>query len=403
MSKFKTMAKQFYKDWYSGGPYEIIQGTRSGFDDLDYATEGFRPGELIMVASRPAMGKTSFALNMVDNISVRGDGSALYLTNDCSEQVIADRLIQIHAGVSGINYRKFEFYDEEEMALDSEKKALTHAKVDIRNITGVSVSCLEDIVRNNYLKHPLDLLVVDNYKILKEADNSADQFIFSELKRIAEKNNVPVIILCPLSRAVEEREDYHPTIADVEIKDAVTLSDFVLFLYRENYYKPTEDTSVPMEIDIVKTPRGRRVTVVLKTYTDCFTMVDYSGVKHLEMCKKYEDNHFNYIFDRWQEILSSLESKLAKEEYSIYINPLELQTISDKPIVLTVIVPEEADINLYEDKYKTLLLQAIHDVSDLSCKDIYFVTQSEIDEYYEECEIMDNSWGKEQGDDCKGY
>ena len=64
MGKFKKLAKQFYKEWYSGGPYETVQGTRTGFRDLDPVTGGLRPGELIMVASRPAMGKTSFVLNI---------------------------------------------------------------------------------------------------------------------------------------------------------------------------------------------------------------------------------------------------------------------------------------------------------------------------------------------------
>lgn len=393
MSEFKKMAKKFYKDWYTGGPYEVVQGTRSGFSDLDYITGGFRSGELIMVASRPVMGKTSFVLNMVDNISVRRNGRTLYLTNDCSEQVISNRVIQIHAGVSGICFSKFEFYDEEEMALNAEEHSLTNANIDIRNITGVATSELEDIVRSRSQGHPLDLLVIDDFKTLKEADNCSDYFVFTELKRLAKKYHVPVIILCPLSRNIEKREDHHPIIADVEIKDAIRISDFVFFLYRENYYEPTEEATVPMEISIVKNPRGVRGVVALKTYRDCFTMSDYPGDKLLDMRKKFEDKCFCNIFDQWQDIISSVEFSLAnRKEYNDYIKPLELQTVGGKPMTLTVIIPEEVSEKLYEDKYKGVLIKAVQDVSDQKCEDIFFVTQSEMEDYYAECEKRDRGW-----------
>lgn len=393
MGKFKKLAKQFYKEWYSGGPYETVQGTRTGFRDLDPVTGGLRPGELIMVASRPAMGKTSFVLNMVDNISVRNNGRSLYLTNDCPERMIADRLIQIHAGVTGICFRKFEFYDEEEMALDAEKQALTHAKVDIKNIIGVPITQIDGVVKESYQKHPLDLVVIDNFKMLKEADNSSDQVIFRELKRLAEYYKVPVIVQCPLSRGLEKREDRHPIMADVEIKDAIKLSDFVFFLYRENYYVPTEETTVPLEIDIVKNPRGSRGTVILKAYRDCFAMADYPGDKLLDMRRKFEGNHFCHIFDRWDEVIGSLEFSLSGEsEYEIYIKPLELQTVGGNPVALTVIIPDGMDSHLYDNQYKEVLVQAILNVTELNCKDIYFVTRSEMETFYKECEKDEKRW-----------
>lgn len=204
------------------------------------------------------------------------------------------------------------------------------------------------------------VLVIDNFMLLKEVDNSDDRVIFEELKRIAVKYAVPVIILCPLSRKSEKREDRHPIMSDVEIKDAIILSDFVFFLYRENYYEPTEEPTVPLEIEIVKNPRGKRGTVILKVYKDCFTIADYPGDKLLDIRKKYEDNHFSHIFDRWGEVINSLEFSLSGEsEYDIYISPLELQTVGGNPVALTVIIPEGMDSHLYDDKYKEILIQAI--------------------------------------------
>lgn len=393
MSKFNKLAKKFYKDWYSGGPYETIQGTRSGFRDLDLVTGGFRPGELILVASRPAMGKTSLVLNMIDKISVRDNCKSLYLTNECSEKVIADRLIQIHAGVSGISFNKFEFYDEEEMALDTEKKLLTHAKVDIKNITGIPITGIDEVLKEIYFKHSIDLLVIDNFKMLKDADNSEDKVILQELKRIAENYHVPIIVHCSLSRDVELRDDHHPLLSDVEIKDAIVLSDFVFFLYRDNYYNPTEESTVPLEIDIVKNPRGRRGIVVLKTYRDCFTMADYPGDKILDMRKKYEENHFCHILDRWEEVIKSLEFSLTDEsEFDTYISPLELQTVGGNPATLTVIIPDAMDSCFYSKKYGGMLMQAVLEVTELKCQDIYFVTKNEMEEFYKECEKDEKRW-----------
>lgn len=98
------------------------------------------------------------------------------------------------------------------------------------------------------------------------------------------------------------------------------------------------------------------------------------------------DNHFCHIFERWKDVIASLEDEY---DYDIYIRPLELQTVSDDPVVLTVIIPETMDEMLYESNYKIVLIDTIKKVTKLACEDIYFVTQSEMEQFYQECDKID--------------
>lgn len=109
-----------------------------------------------------------------------------------------------------------------------------------------------------------------------------------------------------------------------------------------------------------------------------------------EIHSEYADSHFCHIFDRWQEIIESLRDTLDSEsEYEVLIKPLEIQTVGnnciDPSVDISVIVPEEVDKQLYEDKYKKILIQAIHSVIGLSCEDIFFVTNSEMEAFYKQC------------------
>lgn len=299
MAKLKKYTKKFYKELYSGECPGVIQGICTGYKDFDYAVGGMRPGELIMISGRPAMGKTSLALNIVSNVSKKGSAKTLYLTNDCSEKVLCDRLIQVHANVRGISVARRDFYDEEMDLLIQEEKNLKRSNVEIQNITGISIAGIERIVNQSNCKGKLDLVVVDGFEMLKEADNSQDTEILRKLKCIAEEIQAPIIITSKVGRSAECREDHRPKLFDVSIKDYAVLCDTVIFMYNEDYYNQEKkieykytDTSV-MELDIVKNPRHCRGSVMLKVYQDCFSMVnmDTAG-EQIQSTNEYQE-HFN--------------------------------------------------------------------------------------------------------------
>jgi len=110
---------------------------------------------------------------------------------------------------------------------------------------------------------------------------------------------------------------------------------------------------------------------------------------------KSTDNHFSQIFDRWHEVIKTLEYYVPDEmDYNRYIRMLEVQTVSGDPVTLTVIIPEEVDEKFYVENYKELLIDTIKRVVEINCNDIYFVTQSEMEKFYEECDEIDKEWSR---------
>lgn len=110
---------------------------------------------------------------------------------------------------------------------------------------------------------------------------------------------------------------------------------------------------------------------------------------------KSTDNHFSQIFDRWHEVIKTLEYYVPDEmDYNRYIRMLEVQTVSGDPVILTVIIPEEVDEKFYVENYKELLIDTIKRVVEINCNDIYFVTQSEMEKIYEECDEIDKEWSR---------
>ncbi len=228
-----------------------ITGVGSGFNDLDAMTSGFQPGDMILIAARPSMGKTTFALNIAEHAALKEQKSVVIFSLEMSKEQLAYKLLCSEANVDMLKLRTGALEDEDWENIARATGPLSKAKVYIDDSAGVTVMEMRSKCRRLKLEYGIDLIVID-YLQLMSGDGSADNRqqevseISRSIKALAKEMECPVIALSQLSRAPEQRADHRPMLSDLRESGSIEQdADLVMFLYRDEYYnKETEDKNI---------------------------------------------------------------------------------------------------------------------------------------------------------------
>lgn len=245
-----------------------ITGVPTGFKYLDIKTTGFQPSDLVLIAARPAMGKTSFALNIATNAAMRGNVPVAIFSLEMSKEQLTNRILCSEALISNEKMKLAEVDHEDMAKLASTINELSQAPIFIDDTAGITVSEIKAKCRRLKLKGQLGLVVIDYLQLIQGNSRESRQNEVGEnsrlLKIMAKELNVPVICLSQLSRAPEQRTDHRPMLSDLRDSGSIEQdADMVMFLYRDDYYNPECERKNISECIIAKFRNGSVGTVEL--------------------------------------------------------------------------------------------------------------------------------------------
>ena len=247
-----------------------ITGIPTGFVDLDYRTSGLQPSDLVLVGARPSMGKTAFALNVVQHAAVRKHKCSAIFSLEMSKKQLVNRMLSCEAGVESEKLRSGKLEDSDWEKLAMALAPLSEAPIYIDDTPGITLAEMRSKCRKLKLDKGLDLIMIDYLQLMsgsgRNGDNRQQEIsdISRGLKALAREMQAPVVALSQLSRALEARADHRPMLSDLRESGAIEQdADVVMFLYRDEYYHPeTEDKNIA-EIIIAKQRNGPTGTVKL--------------------------------------------------------------------------------------------------------------------------------------------
>ncbi len=241
-----------------------LRGVPTGYRDLDKMTAGLQRSDLIILAARPAMGKSTLALNLAYNVAHQAKQSVLVFSLEMSKEQLVDRMLADAAGVDSWNIRTGNLSDEDFEKLSNAMGEMAEAPIFIDDTPGVSVLEMRTKARREAHNNPLGLIIVDYLQLMSGSgrnysDNRVQEVseISRGLKLIARELNVPIIALSQLSRSVENRNPQIPQLADLRESGSIEQdADIVMFIYREDYYKPETERQHITDLIIAKHRNG---------------------------------------------------------------------------------------------------------------------------------------------------
>jgi len=239
-----------------------LTGIPSGFPDLDAKTAGFQPSDFILIAARPSMGKTSFALNIAQNAALLTGLPVAIFSLEMSKEQLVTRLICSTANIDSQKLRTGNLDEEDWMKLAAAMTPLSKAPIYIDDTPGVTVMDIRAKARRLKLEKGLGLVMIDYLQLMQgrgRAENRQQEIseISRSLKSLARELNVPVITLSQLSRAPETRSDHRPVLSDLRESGAIEQdADIVMFLYRDDYYHKDSEKKNIAEVIIAKHRNG---------------------------------------------------------------------------------------------------------------------------------------------------
>ena len=248
-----------------------VTGIPTGFKELDYKTAGFQNSDLILIAARPSMGKTAFALNIAEYAAFRKEKKVMIFSLEMAKELLVNRLIAMESYVDSQKIRIGSLSDSDWQKVMTGAGIIGRSNLVIDDTPGISVPELRSKCRRQKLEKGLDMVLIDYLQLMsgstKYRDPSRQQEISDisrSLKALARELNVPVVALSQLSRAVEQRPNNRPILSDLRESGAIEQdADVVIFLYRDEYYhKDTEKKNIA-EVIIAKQRNGAIGTVEL--------------------------------------------------------------------------------------------------------------------------------------------
>ena len=247
-----------------------ITGIATGFRDLDEQTSGLQPSDLILVAARPAMGKTAFMLNIAAYVSARNQ-SVAFFSLEMSKEQLAHRMLCAESNIDSQKLRTGKLDDDEWQPLIESADKLSHAAISIDDTPSISIQDLRSKARRLKAQKKLDLIIIDYLQLMqgrsnRNGDNRQNEIseISRSLKALARELNVPVVALSQLSRSVESRQIKRPMLSDLRESGSLEQdADIVMFLYREDYYNQDTEEKNITEVIIAKHRNGPVGTVKL--------------------------------------------------------------------------------------------------------------------------------------------
>jgi replicative DNA helicase len=239
-----------------------VTGLPTGFIDLDEMTAGLQPSDLIIVAARPSMGKTAFAVNMAETVAMRAKKAVAIFSMEMSASQLAFRLISSLGRINQQHLRTGDLAEEEWPRVTNAITLLSEAKIFIDDTPALSPGELRARARRLKREHDLGLIVIDYLQLMQvpgTKENRATEIseISRSLKALAKELNIPVIALSQLNRSLEQRTDKRPMMADLRESGAIEQdADVIIFIYRDEYYNPESGEKGVAEIIIGKQRNG---------------------------------------------------------------------------------------------------------------------------------------------------
>lgn len=260
-----------------------IEGVPTGYRGLDEMTTGFHPGELILIAARPSMGKTSFGMNIIGNASIRAHKCAAVFSLEMPAEQLAMRMLCCEACVDMQSVRRGMLTPEDWEKLTDAMVPIARSQIYIDATSGISVPEVRSKARRLQMEHGLDLILIDYLSLMTATgrNNSRQEEVSSisrALKGLAQELKVPIIVLQQLSRANAGRSDHRPILSDIRDSGAIEQdADVVMFLHREAYYDPETEKKNIAEVIIAKQRNGPLGTVELGWQAEYTKFVDLVG------------------------------------------------------------------------------------------------------------------------------
>jgi len=240
-----------------------LRGIRTGYRDLDNMTAGLQRSDLLILAARPAMGKTTLVTNLAYNIATINKLPVLFFSLEMSKEQLVDRMLADASGVDAWNIRTGNLSDEDFSKLSDAMGEMAEAPIFIDDTPGVSVLEMRTKARRIAHEQPIGLIIIDYLQLMqgsgKNDGNRVQEVseISRGLKLIARELNVPVIALSQLSRSVESRTPQIPMLSDLrELGSIEQDADIVMFIYREAYYNPETERENITDLIIAKHRNG---------------------------------------------------------------------------------------------------------------------------------------------------
>lgn len=251
-------------------PDNSLKPIPTGFKDLDKVIAGLNRSDLILLAARPGMGKTSFALDIAKHAAVNQNKTVAFFSLEMSTDQIATRLLSSEAMIQKTKIHTGELSDEEWLRIIASGDVLSKCDICLDDTPGITIGEIRSKLKR--LKN-IDFVVVDYLQLMSSGgknNNYAHEVsrIIKSLKKLAKELNIPVLCVSQLSRSPEERDDHRPMISDLgESGSIVQDSDVVLLLYREGYYAKSNDTKIDhksCECIVAKNSHGETTSVMLE-------------------------------------------------------------------------------------------------------------------------------------------
>jgi replicative DNA helicase len=242
-----------------------IRGLPTGFKDMDNMLAGLQRSDLFILAARPSMGKTAFALNLAHNVALQAKEPVLLFSLEMSKEQLVDRLLSMESGVDAWALRTGNLTDSDFEKIGQAMGTLSEAPIYIDDTPGITVSDLRTKARREAHQRPLGLIIVDYLQLMSGGGryggegNRVQEIseISRGLKGVARELNVPLIALSQLSRSVESRSPQIPQLSDLRESGSIEQdADIVAFIYREEYYNPETDRKKITDILIKKHRNG---------------------------------------------------------------------------------------------------------------------------------------------------
>lgn len=255
-----------------------VTGIPIGFRELDNLTQGFQPSDLVIIASRPSMGKTALACNIALNLAAAGDDfPILFFSLEMSKEQLTQRMLCVEGKIDLLKLRAGHFSDENWGKMMQAAGKLAEAPIFIDDTPALNIFELRARSRRLKTKENIQLVIVDYLQLMRgrhRVENRQQEIseISASLKALAKELNIPVMAISQLSRATEQREGKEPQLSDLRESGAIEQdADLVLLLYRKEFYEPDdEECRGKAEIKIAKQrngPTGRTTLTFLKECT----------------------------------------------------------------------------------------------------------------------------------------
>jgi replicative DNA helicase len=249
----------------------VVTGVATGFRGLDALTSGFQKQDLVVIAARPSMGKTSLALTLAQHAGIEGNAVVGIFSLEMSAEALAMRMLCSEASVDAQKFRSGYLSNEEWSRLGKALGKLTEARIFIDDTPAISVLEMRAKARRLATEQKqLDMIVVDYLQLMSgstrrfESRQQEVSQISRELKALAKELNIPMVALSQLSRAPENRTDHRPQLADLRESGAIEQdADLVAFIYREEQYHKSDENKNIAELIVAKQRNGPTDTVYL--------------------------------------------------------------------------------------------------------------------------------------------